>query len=91
MRFSRREFFSLDRFCKMRYNRNNRSMFMNFIHNQNKMEKLYRTFSVFLSVWTAFVGVLFVVQVWRIFLGGGGFTVESVSVKFLEILPAFLI
>ena len=64
---------------------------MNFIHNQNKMEKLYRTFSVFLSVWTAFVGVLFVVQVWRIFLGGGGFTVESVSVKFLEILPAFLI
>lgn len=58
---------------------------------QNKAEKIRRIHSVFLGVWTAFVGVLFVVQVWRIFLSGGGFTVESVSVKFLEILAPFII
>lgn len=64
---------------------------MNYIHKQNKTEKLRRVLGVFLGVWTAFVGVLFVVQVWRIFLSGGGFTAQSVSVKFLEILAPFII
>ena len=64
---------------------------MNYIHKQNKTEKLRRVLGVFLGVWTAFVGVLFVVQVWRIFLSGGGFTIQSVSVKFLEILVPFII
>ena len=60
-------------------------------NRQNKTEKLRRVYSVFLGIWTLFVGVLFVVQVWRIFLSGGGFTVESVSVKFFEILVPFII
>ena len=91
MPFLNREFFSLDRFCKMRYNRNNRSGFMNFIFNQNKREKFRRVTGAFVGVWTAFVGALFIVQVWRIFLSGDGFTAESVSVKFMEILVPFLI
>ena len=91
MPFLNRDFFSLDRFYKMRYNRNNWSDFMDFIRNQSKREKFRRVFALFLGVWTAFVGALFILQVWRIFLEGDGFTVESVSVKFLEILAPFLI
>lgn len=64
---------------------------MDFIHNQNKREKFRRAFALFLGIWTAFVGALFILQVWRIFLGGEGFTAESVSAKFLEILAPFLI
>lgn len=64
---------------------------MDFIRNQSKREKFRRVFALFLGVWTAFVGTLFILQVWRIFLEGDGFTVESVSVKFLEILAPFLI
>ena len=64
---------------------------MVFLHNQNKIEKIRRVYALFLGVWTAFVGALFILQVWRIFLSGKGFTVESVSVKFLEILAPFLI
>ena len=64
---------------------------MNFIFNQNKREKFRRVTGAFVGVWTAFVGALFIVQVWRIFLSGDGFTAESVSVKFMEILVPFLI
>ena len=64
---------------------------MNFMQNENKREKFRRIFALFLGVWTAFVGALFIVQVWRIFLSGAGFSAESVSVKFLEILAPFLI
>ena len=67
---------------------------MLFITNQNQMEKvekIRRVAFTLLGVWTVFVGALFILQTWRIFLSDGGFTVESVSTRFLEILLPFLL
>ena len=68
---------------------------MKSIPNQNnynkQAESVRLVLNVFLGVWTVFVGVLFIVQVWRIFLSGGGFTVESVSAKFSGILFPFIV
>ena len=57
--------------------------------NQSKLYAVRRALNAFLAVWTAIVGALFILQVWRIFLAGDGFTVENVSARFFEISIPF--
>ncbi len=51
-----------------------------------------KIFSILTSIWSIFVGVLFIVQVWRIFgMGDRPFTGESISNKFIEIaIPTYI-
>ncbi len=51
-----------------------------------------RIFAVVTSVWAVFVGVLFIMQAWRIFaIGAHSFTVANISKKFNEIaIPTYI-
>ena len=60
---------------------------------KEKKSVFWLVYGIFLSVFTAVVGVLFIVQVWRIFNAGGkgGYTVPVISARFSEIaVPVYL-
>lgn len=54
---------------------------------KEKKSVFWLVYGIFLSVFTAVVGVLFIIQVWRIFNAGGkgGYTVSVISARFSEI------
>ena len=56
-------------------------------------QRIWRIYKIFISVFTAIVGALFIVQAWRIFIAGGkgGYTVPVISQRFSEIaIPVYL-
>jgi hypothetical protein len=56
-------------------------------------QRIWRIYKIFISVFTAIVGALFIVQAWRIFIAGGkgGYTVPIISQRFSEIaIPVYL-
>lgn len=61
---------------------------MQTIQNQQK-DRYSKLFFVLNSVWTVFVGVLFIIQVWRIFLSSATspYTTESITKHFNQIAP----
>ena len=55
---------------------------------QEKQNLIRRTCALISSVWTVVLGVLFIVQTWRIFaLGGRAFTAQNVAEYFGQIAP----
>ena len=58
----------------------------------NTKNSLKKAFSIITAVWSVVVGILFIVQVWRIFAGGTNpYTPQNISEKFSQIaIPVYI-
>jgi hypothetical protein len=58
---------------------------------EDKRQRLCFWGRALLGVWTVFVGALFILQVWRVFLVDGAFTAQNVAARFWEIAAFFFL